>query len=232
MIVDRRETPRGEIALRLRGGGFEIVYNGVFVMSHVNGDSETRLAAETLSRVMGAGASRPDGLRVLVGGLGMGYTLRAALDYPGVSAVTVAEIEPAVIEWNRLHFGDMNGFALDDARCAVICGDVLEVVEARPAPFDAILLDTDNGPASLVRDDNQAIYSSAGLRAFRDSLRRGGCLGVWSANANAGFERLMRRVLGGVEAVEVPCPYAPDPDYIYVSRRQSVRPRRGNRVRA
>ncbi|MGE5542459.1 MAG: spermine/spermidine synthase, partial [Bacillota bacterium] len=147
------------------------------------------------------------------------YTLRAALDYPGVSRVIVAEIEPVVIEWNRLHFGDINGFALDDARCVVVLDDILQVAGAGEGPFDAILLDTDNGPGSLVRDDNRAIYLPAGQRKFRDSLRPGGCLGVWSADANAGFERLLRRVFGGVDAVEAPCSYAPEPDRIYVSRR-------------
>ncbi len=247
MIIDRRETPRGEIALRRLNGGFEIIYNGVILMSYVNGESEARLASETLSRVIARAwrnapappGLEPGGLRVLVGGVGMGYTLRAVLDYPGTSDVIAAEIEPVVIEWNRRYFRELNRDALDDPRCEVVPGDVLEVARnrGRGRGFDAVLIDTDNGPDSLVSDENQAIYSAAGIRVFREVLRQGGCLGVWSAAASEGLFDRMRRVFPEVETVKVPCPYAPQPDYIYIARktrRTGKNPAgrsRGNRLR-
>jgi spermidine synthase len=128
--------------------------------------------------------------RVLIGGLGMGFTLAAALKTVGRSAeVVVAEIVPEVVEWNRTLIGAPAGHPLRDPRSRVFVGDVAEVIRAEPRGFDAILMDVDNGPEALVRRENDWLYAPAGLRATRAALRPGGALAVWSASADRTFSK-------------------------------------------
>jgi spermidine synthase len=130
---------------------------------------------------------------VLIGGLGMGFTLRAALDVlpPGAS-VQVMELVPAVVEWNRGPLGELAGRPLDDARVRLEDGDVALALRASPGAFDAVLLDVDNGPAALTSASNAGLYDRQGVAAARASLRPGGVLAVWSARDDRGFERRLR----------------------------------------
>jgi len=138
--------------------------------------------------------------RVLVGGLGMGFTLARALGRLGPSArVVVAEIVPAVVRWNRGVLGEVSGFPLEDARVTVHEGDVADVIRSEAGAWDAILLDVDNGPTALTATTNGRLYSSRGLEAAFAALRTGGVLGVWSAAPDDAFTRRMSRA--GFEVV-------------------------------
>ena len=132
--------------------------------------------------------------RVLVGGLGMGFTLRAALDVlPPHASVQVTELLPAVVEWNRGPLGELAGRPLDDPRVRLEEADVVLTLRASPGRFDAVLLDVDNGPAALTSSSNAGLYESHGIAAARASLRPGGVLSVWSARADRAFERRLRQ---------------------------------------
>ncbi len=142
--------------------------------------------------------------RVLVGGLGMGFTLAAALAALGANAeVTVAELVPGVIEWNHGPLGDAAGRPLDDPRTRVYPGDVADLLRPEQAAWDAIALDVDNGPEGLTQDANSWLYSNAGLAAVQRSLRSGGRAGFWSAVPDPGFTRRLKRLGAAVEEVRV-----------------------------
>ncbi len=131
---------------------------------------------------------------VLVGGLGMGYTLRAALDnLPREARVTVAELFPEVVAWNREHMADLAGRPLEDERVRVHVGDVAELFGGGKRQYDLILLDTDNGPEGTTADDNEQLYSDAGLASMRETLTLGGILSVWSAFESAAFTKRLQR---------------------------------------
>lgn len=136
-----------------------------------------------------ARAERP-GARVLVGGLGMGFTLRAALDVlPEGGRVTVVELVAAVVDWNRGPLAPLAGHPLQDPRVDVVVGDVGATLKATPGAWDTILLDVDNGPEGLTQPGNDALYGVAGLRRAREALRPGGALAVWSAHPSPAFEK-------------------------------------------
>ena len=135
-----------------------------------------------------------DQARVLIGGLGMGFTLAAALKALGPHAeVTVAELIPEVVEWNRGPLGERSGRPLDDPRTRVYVGDVGKLLRRSPAGFDAIALDVDNGPEGLTRDGNDWLYTYAGIAAAQSALRPGGVLAYWSAGPDRDFEDSLRR---------------------------------------
>jgi spermidine synthase len=130
---------------------------------------------------------------LLIGGLGMGFTLRAALAVLGPDArITVAELVPAVIAWARGPMADIFADSLDDPRASILSADVIEVIQSHPAAFDAILLDVDNGPEGLIRKANDALYNLKGLKAIRRALRPGGVLAVWSSGPNPLFSKRLR----------------------------------------
>lgn len=183
--LDRAATAAGdEIVLRRRGEIHEIRFNGIELMSNLHHQSE-RILAERALRLHGAGAAR-----VLIGGLGMGFTLRAALDLlePG-ARVAVCELIPEIAAWNRDRIGHLAGHPLRDGRVALRIADVTEVLRASLGGWDVILMDTDNGPDFTVRAQNGRIYAPDGLEAVRRALRPGGIAAFWSATASAGFER-------------------------------------------
>jgi spermidine synthase len=132
--------------------------------------------------------------RLLIGGLGMGFTLAAALDAIGPAAeVVVAELVPEVVDWNRTLIGAPAGNPLDDPRSHVYVGDVADLIREQSAGFDAILMDVDNGPEALVRDENNWLYGISGLAATRAALRPRGVLAVWSASPDRAFSQRLRQ---------------------------------------
>jgi spermidine synthase len=201
-VLAREETPRGEIQLQRRDNGepiFEIIFNGVFLMASDNRLSASQLA--TLALEPPRNTTRP--LHVLIGGLGMGCTLRAALDFGQVEAVDVVEVEPCIVRWNREQLAQPNGDALADPRVRVIEADFAEYIAAISARYDAVLLDIDNGPDWLVLDENVRVYGSEGLRRIAGVLRDGGVLTVWAASPSSQFEARLREIFERVEAIPV-----------------------------
>ncbi len=142
--------------------------------------------------------------RVLIGGLGMGFTLRAALDNLDPDAeVVVAELVPAVIKWNRSHLADLAGHPLDDPRVTVRESDVAHVIKEKSGVFDAILLDVDNGPDGLTHAGNDRLYSRGGILAAKAALKPGGLLGVWSAEPDKSFTKRLRGAGLSIEEITV-----------------------------
>lgn len=161
---------------------------GELMNSRVIG-SEKALAELACARM-----GRPAKPRLLVGGLGMGFTHAAALAAAGPDAeVVVAELVPEVVDWNRDLIGEPAGHPLDDPRSTVFIGDVAELLRAEPGGFNAILLDVDNGPQALIRRENDWLYSLAGLAVIRAALRAQGVLAVWSAGPDAQFNNRLKR---------------------------------------
>ncbi len=175
--------------LSLRDDEYVIHVNGSTLMSSRMHGSEEALATVACQRVQTA--ERP---RVLVGGLGMGFTLRATLDLlPSGAVVTVAELVQAVVEWNRGPLAPLAGRPLDDPRVRVKAGeDVGFTLRENPGKFDAILLDVDNGPAAFTELANHGLYTNAGVAAAYSALRVGGTLAVWSAWEDRKFEQRLR----------------------------------------
>jgi spermidine synthase len=175
----------GVLRLMRRGGEFSIRLEGGELMNSRSSGSETALA--TLSFELLAGRRAP---RVLIGGLGMGFTLRAAQAAAAPNArLVVAELAPEVVRWARGPMAELFGDSLSDPRVELRVADVREIVHERPAAFDAILLDVDNGPAGLTRPANDALYDERGLGEARRALRPEGVLAVWSAAPDAAFTR-------------------------------------------
>jgi spermidine synthase len=190
-LLDSAQVPgeNGALHLYQRGGEFSIRVDGSELMnSRVHG-SEDAMAELACARI----ASLPCP-RVLIGGLGMGYTLAAALNRLGAeSQVAVAELVPAVVAWNRGPLAALAGHPLDDDRVAVRECDVAQILQAEHRAYDAILLDVDNGPRGLTRKSNNRLYTRAGLDAVFAALRPAGIFALWSASPNRAFARLLRK---------------------------------------
>ncbi len=188
-LLDRAQIPDngGELLLYQRGDEFSIEVAGISgeLMSTAIHGSEDALADLALQRLR-----TPSEAHVVIGGLGMGFTLAAVLRLVGNKGkVIVAELVPEVIKWNQGPMGERSGNPLSDPRTVVHQGDVLELIRAGNGSYDAILLDTDNGPEGLTQARNNRLYSHRGLRSAYDALRPGGVLAVWSTDPNAAFTR-------------------------------------------
>jgi spermidine synthase len=190
----------GEIRLYRRGAEFSIrVGNRELMNSRVHA-SEEALATLAIARV--ADRARP---RILIGGLGMGFTLAAVLRHLGPEGrVVVAELVPAVVAWNRGPLAHLAGHPLQDARVTVREVDVAQILRGTRQAYDAILLDVDNGPEGLARKDNDWLYARPGLEAAQAALRPAGVLAIWSASPHAVFVQRLRRAGFKVDEVRVP----------------------------
>lgn len=188
--LDTARTPDGqELVLRRRGQEYLIRVGGADLMGSRNHGSEEVLAERACE-----GLRSRAGVHVLVGGLGMGFTQHAALASVGADAVvTVAELMPAVVEWNRTWLADLAQRPLEDARSRVHVGDVCALIDEGRATYDAIMLDTDNGPEALTSAENARLYGDGGLMRAMRALKSGGVLAVWSAKDDRRFTARLRK---------------------------------------
>jgi spermidine synthase len=188
--IDSARVPGAEVELRLmrRGDEFSMKLGPNELMNSRLSGSEEALATLTCRKLEAVKAPH-----LLIGGLGMGFTLRAALAVLGPEArITVAELVPAVIAWAEGPMADLFGDSLGDPRASILCADVVAVIGSHAGAFDAILLDVDNGPEGLIRKANDALYDLKGLHAIRRALRPNGVLAVWSSGPNAAFSKRLR----------------------------------------
>jgi spermidine synthase len=189
----------GELRLMRRGREFSIKLGANELMNSRLSGSEAALATLAAKRI--EQVANP---RVLIGGLGMGFTLRAALGVFGSKArIVQAELVPAVVAWARGPMAEIFGDSLGDPRVNIREGDVAEIIRSHRGAFDAILLDVDNGPEGLTRKGNDALYSSAGLKAAHTALQPGGVLAVWSSGPNPAFAKRLRSAGFDVNEVNI-----------------------------
>lgn len=208
--IQRETTPRGEILLRRRDTDYEIISNGTFLMATYNGDSERLLVESALE-------AAPHPQKVLIGGLGVGFSLAAALADERTRNVTVLEIEQQVIRWNHTYLAPFSHNGLADPRTHVIHADLLDWVHHTEEQFDAICLDIDNGPDWTVTKDNQSLYSEAGLTWLSHIMAKDGVISFWSASPAPAFVERLRKMFSFERAI----PIAHDtgePDYVYLAR--------------
>ncbi|MEV6498185.1 spermidine synthase [Streptomyces prunicolor] len=191
VVLDRREGPYGEVVLRRHGELLQIIANGCFLMDTSDGRSERLLvdaARDALDSRPETGVL-PD---VLIGGLGVGFSLAHAAADPRWGRITVAEREPAIVEWHRSGpLSALSAAALADPRTDIVKTDLVAFVNETCATFDALCLDIDNGPDWTVTDSNETLYSQAGLASCARVLRPDGVLAVWSAQPSPEFERTL-----------------------------------------
>jgi spermidine synthase len=199
-LLGETTTPDGaDMKLTRRTNEYIILANGKSLMSSRMHGSEEALASFACSRLRTV-----DQPCVLVGGLGMGFTLRAALDLlPRNAMVVVAELVPAVVEWNRGPLGPLAGHPLKDKRVRVDVRDVAVTLRSVRGQFDAVLLDVDNSPAAFTTPENSTLYDDRGLAAVHAALKSGGVLAVWSAREDRKFEQRLRYAGFAVEVERV-----------------------------
>jgi spermidine synthase len=199
-LLGTARIPGGkELQLFRRGNDFMIVLDRNELMSSRMSGSEEALAVMTGERLQGRQAPH-----LLIGGYGMGFTLRAALAImPRDARLTVAELVPEILDWARGPMAEMTGDCLDDPRVDVRLGDVAALIGTGRGAYDAILLDVDNGPDGLVRNANNVLYSRAGLQGAKAALKRGGVLAIWSAAPDPAFTRRLQQAGLAVEEVVV-----------------------------
>jgi spermidine synthase len=199
VLLDTAKIPNdgGELRLKRRGAEFSIMLGSNELMNSRLSGSEEALAR--LSCLKLQGRERP---QILIGGLGMGFTLRAALAELGPDArITVAELVPAVVAWARGPMAEVFGDSLSDPRVSIFEGDVGGLIRSSRSAYDAILLDVDNGPEGLTRKTNDSLYNFSGLGSARAALTPGGVFAVWSSAANKAFTQQLRKVGFGVDEV-------------------------------
>ncbi|MDG4823951.1 spermidine synthase [Asanoa sp. WMMD1127] len=209
-VVERVVTDRGELVLRRDAEHYELISNGVFLMDTRAGESERTLVRAAL------GAAAP-GARLLIAGLGVGFSLAEAVSSGQPAEIVVVEIEPAVVAWHDSHLAPYSGGALRDPRVRVVTADLGGWLATTDERFDAICLDVDNGPDWTVFDDNAALYGDAGTALLRNHLNPGGVLAVWSASASAAYISRLSATIGPVETVLTEVDRG-EPDVVYLAR--------------
>ncbi|MFF9014829.1 spermidine synthase [Streptomyces sp. NPDC014870] len=203
VTLDRRQGPFGEVVLRRRDEHFEIIANGTFLMDTSDGRSERLLVdAAYLALDPPPGGPLPS---VLIGGLGVGFSLAHAAADPRWGRIAVVEREQAIIDWHRTGpLSAISGPALADPRNVILHTDLVAYVHDSSDTYDALCLDIDNGPDWTVTEDNQNLYSAEGLAACARRLNPGGILAVWSARPSADFEASLRNAgFSGVRTEEI-----------------------------
>ena len=199
-LATARTPDGGEMVLYQHDQDFLITVNGQDLMNSRQHESELELARLGCAHLTGSPAPS-----VLVGGLGLGYTLRQALDMLGPNArVVVGELMDAVLEWQRAFLGKLNAKPLEDDRVDLRTGDIVELISRSKGRFDAILLDIDNGPSGLTDSGNRRLYGREGIRSCRRALRDRGTLAVWSAVASKKFEQVLMACNFQVRRLRVP----------------------------
>ena len=214
-VYERRAGENGELVLRGDGRHFEIISNGVFLMDTSGGSSERLLVDAALAR---CASPAP---RVLIGGLGVGYSLVQAASHARVTAIDVVEIEPAISEWHARFLSHLTGPAQQDPRARIVASDIAAWLDAPGDPYDVICMDTDNGPNWLVWESNAAVYSDLGVNRALRRLRPGGVLAVWSAQRDEEYERRLRQRAAGLEIVGTPHQRG-EPDVVYLAIKGSA----------
>ncbi|MFG2407937.1 spermidine synthase [Streptomyces brevispora] len=201
VTLDRREGPYGEVVLRKRGDDFEIIANGCFLMDTSDGRSE-RLLIDAALAALPAGRPAP---AVLIGGLGVGFSLARAAAEPRWGRIAVVERERAIVDWHLDGpLAGISGPALADPRTAILTTDLVAHLHTTTERYDALCLDIDNGPDWTVTEDNGNLYSPAGLADCHQRLTPGGVLAVWSAQPSEKFEQALRDAgFHGVRTEEV-----------------------------
>lgn len=213
VVVERRNGPAGEVVLRRRDATYEIIANGCFLMDTSDGRSERLLVDAALEALDG------DAPSILVGGLGVGFSLaRAAAGRWG--RIEVVEREPAVVDWHRSGpLAEFSEGALEDPRVTLVEDDLLAHLCRTGERYDALCLDIDNGPDWTVTEDNGSLYSPSGLDACRNRLTPGGVYAVWSAQPSVTFEAALRSAgFERVRTVEIPVARGV-PDVVYLAHR-------------
>lgn len=189
LILSRREH---EFSIRLSGVRGELM------------NSRLHHSEEELARLGCAHIKHDENAQVLVGGLGMGFTLAATLNsVSNTAVVTVAELIPEVVAWNQGPLGECAGKPLADSRARVLVGDIAQLIRLQKPDFDAILLDVDNGPEGITHTNNTWLYSAAGLKALHNNLRPQGMLAIWSASADSMFVMQLKKAGFSVEVRSV-----------------------------
>lgn len=213
VVIERVAVPGGELVLARRGTEYSIRVGGIELMNSRDHGSEDELGRQTAARL-----TRP-GPHVMIGGLGMGFTLRAALDaLPADARVDVVEIVPAIVRWNLGELGPLANEPLADPRVTVIEADVAEAIRTA-RDLDAIILDVDNGP-DAVYEGNAALYKRKGLAAARAALAPGGWLAVWSSFPSKTFTTWLREVGFAVDLVTMKSKFKSGPThYVWFAQR-------------
>ncbi|MCI0385557.1 spermidine synthase [Streptomyces sp. CNQ085] len=217
-VLDRRDGPHGEVVLRRHGALLQIIANGCFLMDTSDGRSE-RLLVRAALRELDAGGGRPSPA-VLIGGLGVGFSLAEAAAEPRWGRITVVEREEAVIDWHRDGpLGEVSSGALSDPRVRIVRADLLAHLTGGGDPYDALCLDIDNGPDWTVTEDNGSLYTPAGLAACARRLAPDGMLAVWSAQPSGAFGEALRNAgFRRVRTEEVPVARGV-PDVVHLATR-------------
>ena len=215
--LGRAKVGDGELVLARRGDEFAIRLRGAELMN-----SRQHASEEALATLGCAGLAKVAGARVLIGGLGMGFTARAALDaLPPDAEVTIAELVPDVVKWNKEHLGDLAKRPLEDPRVKLRMGDVAGAIAEKQDHWHAILLDVDNGPDAFTSPHNAALYGLKGLIAARRALVRGGAFGVWSVENDSKMTERMRAAAFEVDRQRVPArPGSSIKHVIWIGRRR------------
>jgi len=213
VVLERVTTERGELVLRQVGAHLEVISNGTFLMDTRDGRSE-RLLVDAALRM------HDNPAEVLIGGLGVGFSLRAALEDARVEHVTVVEIEPGVVAWHGGPLSPYSAGALHDPRTEVLVDDLAAHLADAHGRYDVVCLDVDNGPDWTVTTANKALYGDDGTALVVEALREDGVLAVWSAHASPAYEQRLRVHLDEVAMLAVPVARG-EPDVVYVGRNPS-----------
>ena len=218
-LLDRREGPSGEIALRRRGDCFEIIANGCFLMDSSDGRSERLMVGAALDML-----EHPQGANLLIGGLGMGFSLAEACADPRPGRICVVEREQAVIDWHTRGFAPLRRFAgrgHSDPRARILRDDLLRHLRTTDERYDVMCLDIDNGPDWTVTDDNRGVYEPDGLAAIEGALTDRAVLSVWSATRAPDFVQRLISKFAEVKTLEIPMlpGRRGDPDVVILASR-------------